>query len=67
MLAGRGAIYSAETADFSAHDHCACTVAAVYSAEPVAVRAYESSARGTWSQRATADDRERMSAALSGI
>ena len=67
MLAGRGAIYSAETADFSAHDHCACTVAAVYSTEPVAVRAYEPSARGTWSQRATADDRERMSAALSGI
>ena len=25
MLAGRGAVYSAETADFEAHDKCACT------------------------------------------
>lgn len=41
MLAGRGAVYSAETADFSAHDHCACTVAAVYSATPVAVLSAE--------------------------
>lgn len=24
MLAGRGAVYSAETADFSSHDHCKC-------------------------------------------
>lgn len=25
MLLGRGAVYSEETADFQAHDHCACT------------------------------------------
>lgn len=25
MLAGRGAVYSADTADFQAHDHCGCT------------------------------------------
>ena len=25
MLAGRGAVYSADTADFEAHDKCACT------------------------------------------
>lgn len=25
LLAGRGGVYSAETADFEAHDHCACT------------------------------------------
>ena len=25
MLAGRGAVYSAETADFQAHDHCGCS------------------------------------------
>ena len=29
MLEGRGAVYSVRTADFTAHDHCAC------SAEPV--------------------------------
>lgn len=37
LLAGRGAIYSAETVDFRAHDHCACTAAAVYSDRPVPV------------------------------
>lgn len=67
MLAGRGAVYSAETADFSAHDHCGCTVAAVYSAEPIAVRAYEPSDRGRWSDRATDADRDRMADALAGI
>lgn len=30
MLAGRGAVYREETADFHAHDHCACAVEPVY-------------------------------------
>lgn len=64
MLAGRGAIYSAETADFSAHDHCACSARPVYSEAPVPVREYEPSARGRWSARATDADRERMHDAL---
>lgn len=32
MLAGRGAVYSADTADFPAHDHCGCTAEPVYRA-----------------------------------
>lgn len=32
MLAGRGDVYSAETADFEAHDHCGCTAEPVYRA-----------------------------------
>jgi hypothetical protein len=30
MLAGRGAVYSAESADFASHDHCACSAEPVY-------------------------------------
>lgn len=30
MLAGRGAVYSASTADFQAHDGCSCTAEPVY-------------------------------------
>lgn len=30
MLAGRGAVYSAETADFSSHDHCHCIAVPEY-------------------------------------
>lgn len=45
MLAGRGAVYSADTANFSAHDHCSCTVRPVYSEEPMAVVPYEPSAK----------------------
>lgn len=32
MLAGRGDVYSAETADFEAHDRCGCTAEPVYRA-----------------------------------
>jgi hypothetical protein len=32
MLAGRGDVYSAESADFEAHDHCGCTAEPVYRA-----------------------------------
>lgn len=30
MLAGRGAVYSEDTADFQAHDHCSCSAEPVY-------------------------------------
>jgi hypothetical protein len=30
MLAGRGGVYSADSADFEAHDHCGCTAEPVY-------------------------------------
>lgn len=30
MLAGRGAVYGEESADFAAHDHCTCSAAPVY-------------------------------------
>lgn len=45
MLAGRGAVYSAESVDFAAHDHCACTAAAVYSDRPIEVREYAPSTK----------------------
>lgn len=32
MLADRGGVYSAETADFQSHDHCGCTAEPVYRA-----------------------------------
>lgn len=31
MLAGRGAVYSEDTADFQSHDHCACSAEVVFS------------------------------------
>lgn len=30
MLSDRGAVYSAETADFASHDHCSCVAAPAY-------------------------------------
>jgi hypothetical protein len=30
MLAGRGAVYSADTVDFHTHGHCGCTAEPVY-------------------------------------
>lgn len=35
MLAGRGAVYSEDTADFQGHDHCGCSAAAVYGDDPL--------------------------------
>jgi hypothetical protein len=32
MIAGRGAVYSASTADFSSHDHCDCAAVPVFGA-----------------------------------
>lgn len=41
MLADRGAVYSAQGAGFSAHDHCACSVEPAYGGSRQAVRPYE--------------------------
>jgi hypothetical protein len=30
MIEGRGAVYSADTADFASHDHCRCTASPVF-------------------------------------
>ncbi len=43
LLAGRGAVYSAETALFSAHDHCACSAMPVYGMTPIPVLPFEPS------------------------
>lgn len=67
MLAGRGAVYSANTADFASHDHCGCSMAAVYSERAIPVRDYEPSPRGRFSARATEGDRARVADALAGI
>lgn len=48
MLAGRGAVYRAETADFAAHDHCSCSAQPEYAdlvGPGVTVREYEPSSR----------------------
>lgn len=45
MLAGRGAVYKEETADFAAHDHCACSVAPIYGGSGKSVKQYTPSAR----------------------
>lgn len=45
MLAGRGDIYSAETADFASHDHCGCSAEAVYGGDKRAVKPYTPSQR----------------------
>ena len=48
MVAGRGAVYSAETADFASHDHCSCFAEPAYadlSGPAIEVRPYEPSSR----------------------
>lgn len=46
MLSDRGAVYSADSVDFAAHDHCACTAVAQYGDPAVAdVRDYTPSTR----------------------
>lgn len=47
MLASRGAVYSEETADFSAHDHCHCVAVAAWSGHGLPVKPYTPSARGS--------------------
>lgn len=67
LLAGRGAIYSADTAEFAAHDHCACTVQPKYSERAVPVLPYEPSSRGRFSVRGTDADRTRLRAAVKSV
>jgi hypothetical protein len=47
MLAGRGAVYRRDTADFAAHDHCRCGAAPSWdpSAPEVSVQQYEATER----------------------
>lgn len=45
MLAGRGAVYSAETADFGSHDNCDCVCVPVFGGDPRKVQAYTPSQR----------------------
>lgn len=45
MLAGRGDVYSAETADFASHDWCGCAAEPVYGGDLQAVRPYAPSSR----------------------
>ena len=45
MLADRGAVYAPDTADFGAHDHCACSAQPVYGGDPRKVKSYVPSQR----------------------
>ena len=38
LLAGRGTVYSEESADFAAHDHCQCLAIPAFDGEPVPSR-----------------------------
>jgi hypothetical protein len=40
MLAGRGAVYSADTANFSSHDNCDCIAVPVFGGDPRPVKPY---------------------------
>ena len=50
MLAGRGAVYSEETAHFAAHGHCDCAAVPNFDpdAQPIEVDLYEASRRTTF-------------------
>lgn len=45
MLSDRGAVYSADSVDFAAHDHCMCTCQPIYGETTKTVRTYTPSAR----------------------
>ncbi|WP_156394513.1 VG15 protein [Rhodococcus sp. Leaf233] len=47
MLAGRGDVYTALTADFASHDNCKCVCAPAFNGLPAPVRAFTPSARTT--------------------
>jgi hypothetical protein len=68
MLAGRGAIYSKDSVDFAAHDHCACGIAPSWTENPTRdVRDYAPSARNiTPEQRQTRNERVRDWIAANG-
>ena len=65
LLAGRGAVYSAETADFSAHDWCACSVVAAYGTDIRDVVPYEPSKKRR-SAETRAKDNARVRAFIAG-
>lgn len=45
MLAGRGEVYSKDSADFAAHDNCGCVAVPAFEGEPVPVKPYTPSER----------------------
>lgn len=45
MLAGRGIVFSEESADFASHDHCQCYAVPAFDGEPKPVKAYTPSDR----------------------
>lgn len=59
MLASRGVVYSEESADFAAHDHCSCVAVPAFEGEPRPVQPYTPSSRNI-----TDADRARVRAYL---
>lgn len=55
MLIARGAVYSKDTADFAAHDHCKCSAVPAWGGQPVPVKPYTPTLR-----TATDADRARV-------
>lgn len=55
MLIARGVVYTRETVDFAAHDHCNCYAVPAWRGEPVPVRPYRPTLRNV-----TDADRERV-------
>lgn len=55
ILIGRGAVYTQETADFAAHDHCHCSATPAWNGLPVPVKPYVPTNRNV-----TAADRARV-------
>ena len=47
LLIGRGAVYSEASADFASHDHCNCSAVPAFGGEPLPVRPYTPSLRGS--------------------
>lgn len=60
MLAGRGTVYSAQTANFSSHNNCDCIAVPIFGSDPRPVVPYvPSQRRQTDSQRAASNARVR--------
>jgi hypothetical protein len=59
FLAGRGEVYSGETARFAAHDRCGCTAVPAWGGKPASALQYVASSRNP-----SPRDRERLKAAL---
>lgn len=45
MLASRGAVYTRETVDFAAHDHCKCVAVPVFGGQELPVKPYTPTSR----------------------